>query len=158
MSVGVQYIDSSPPTSRTRRVLRNGPVGKQYGHLRLSVPAVDIYSLRPTSLEDVTFCDYFTQYRVYDGDGTPRGGTLCGQAMNGQRVFRLSEPRMVRFTDFNPAVNPEGFFYNLLLRKVPFRHEPSLLSEDNASQTYYEECQRRALFTDMNDLERFVEA
>ncbi|EFJ52324.1 hypothetical protein VOLCADRAFT_86633 [Volvox carteri f. nagariensis] len=38
MSAGVQYIDSSPPTSCTRHVLQTGPIGKACGHLDLSMP------------------------------------------------------------------------------------------------------------------------
>lgn len=42
--------------------------------------------------------------------------------------------------------------YNLLLEKVPFRRESDLLSKENTSKTYLQECQLRGLVTNEEQL------
>ncbi len=238
MSSGVDFVCSSPPTTRTRTV-HNGT--------KLCAAPVDVYSLRPSSLEHVTFTSYFRDYRLvarkkprsrqqgalpqavpmgvaaaavgavggglaaaaatttaaatatasaaavglaaapvlaaataaaaagaavagaaawaatavqhHEQDGpvmrqAPPGADLVGETMDKHHhVYKLCEPRIVRFSDYNPAADPEGYFYTLLLRHVPFRKEGELLSAANTSQTYFQECRLRGLVANTSDLE-----
>jgi hypothetical protein len=60
----------------------------------------------------------------------------------------------VRFTEFHLINQSEAFFYNILLRHVPFRREEvDILSACKKSKTYLEECQVQGIFTCDEDLE-----
>ncbi len=123
----------------------------------------DQYTLRPDNLEHEPFVKYFLHYElVPDGKGTTadrRGAEYVGTTRDGHHlVYRRTEPRLVRFSDFHPAHDPEGYCYSLLLRFFPFRHEDDLLSDANKSRTYYEECMIRGLLRTEGDLQRHIEA
>ncbi|KAG2482459.1 hypothetical protein HYH03_018605 [Edaphochlamys debaryana] len=157
MSAAVTAVDTSPPAVRTRRVLNTAGNRRGARDNVLSLPAVNVYSLRPDGLEGITLYDYFLNYVV--GGAQPRGAELYpGRSRNGQAVYKFAEPRLVRFTDFNPAGSPEPYFYNLLLSQVPFRHEAELISRNNASGTYFEECQRRGIIHNTSDLDTHLQS
>ena len=59
----------------------------------------------------------------------------------------MPEARLVRFSDLHPAHNPEGYFYNLLLKFVIVRDEAQLISAKNADGSYFTECYVRGLIT-----------
>ena len=44
--------------------------------------------------------------------------------------------KLIRFTDFHPTHNTEGFFFNILLRNVWFRDERDLISDQNTNKNY----------------------
>ena len=84
----------------------------------------------------------------------PPGGELVGPTQDRHfNVYKLREPRIVRFSDYNPASDPEGYFYNLLLQQAPFTKESDLISAENDSRTYFEECRLRKLVQNTSDLE-----
>ncbi|KAG2485199.1 hypothetical protein HYH03_016088 [Edaphochlamys debaryana] len=173
MSSGVLFIDSEPPDSQTRAVLPGA---------RLQTPPVDVYMLRPVQLEDVMFRDFYLRYalvavkprarttrrraqqavqgrqvRKACRQGPPKS-TFIGPTMDGHlSVFRLTEPGIVHFSDPHPAADSEGYFYNLLLVSVPFRHEKELCSEVNLSKTF-EECHLQQLVNNTSDLEVHLES
>ncbi len=60
---------------------------------------------------------------------------------------------VVRYTDFHPANHMEAYFYNVLLKQVPFRCEHELLSPANSDESYFTECQLRSLVTSQEDVE-----
>lgn len=66
--------------------------------------------------------------------------------------------RLVRFTDYNPKSQPEGFFYNLLLDRISFRNECELISETNCRQSYFTECIIRKIITSEDDIEEYTRA
>ena len=41
-------------------------------------------------------------------------------------VYKRNKVKLVRFTSYNPATYPEGFFFSQLLHYVPFRDESHL--------------------------------
>ena len=47
---------------------------------------------------------------------------------------------LVRFAQYSPAHNPEGFLFNELLRAVPFTVEADLLSLTNTTGTFLNKC------------------
>ena len=63
-------------------------------------------------------------------------------------VYR--QPQLVRFTNYHPVHHTESFFFNVLLARVPFRHEEELLSPDNTCKSYFTECQLRG-YTDTEE-------
>ncbi|PNH12316.1 ATP-dependent DNA helicase PIF1 [Tetrabaena socialis] len=152
-SSGVKCIDACPPHTRERLVLPGN---------KLQLSPVDVYCKRPADLDDTTFKEFFLHYEAEPvanaktrkrDNRTFLGLSTCGHL----RIFRLPEPALVRFTDFNPAHDPEGYFYMLLLRRETFRSEEELLGPANASQTYYEECLNRGLVETEADLQDLIE-
>ncbi|KAG2485202.1 hypothetical protein HYH03_016091 [Edaphochlamys debaryana] len=160
----VEFIDSQPPGTRTRLVLRG---------MCLSKPPVEVYAVCPESLEAITFTLFFLNFvtvprasrskqkgaaRPPPRQG-PAGSTYVGDTMDGQlAVYQLAKPRIVRFSDPNPAADPEAYFYNLLLKHVPFRHEEELNGGDNDSCTYFEACCLANLVRNTSDLEAHIES
>ena len=91
-------------------------------------------------LAAITFCNYHCCYVSERKRPSAASSHYIGLDGFGRHVARLKEPRLVRFSDHGPAWNPEGFFFNELLQKVPFTVETSLLSAVNTTGTYFNEC------------------
>ena len=72
-----------------------------------------------------------------------RAKDLVGHDSRQQYVYKRNPNHLVRFSDYHPRTNTEAFFYNLLLSKVPFRNEASLISECNTTEGYMVECMLR---------------
>lgn len=64
--------------------------------------------------------------------------------------------KLVRFTEFHLIHNSEGFFYNVLLQKIPFCDEKKLLSNCNIHQSYVYECQVQSLLPNLESLHNFL--
>lgn len=69
----------------------------------------------------------------------------------------IGTPEIIRFSDYNPKSQPEGFFYNLLLEKVSFRDELKLLSSCNTAKSYQTECMIQNIINFESDIELYVE-
>jgi hypothetical protein len=63
---------------------------------------------------------------------------------------------LVRFTNFHPTHNSEGFFYNVLLQKIPFHYEKNLNSNSNIHQSYVYECQIQNRLPNLESLHNFL--
>ena len=80
-------------------------------------------------------------------------------------VYKRDNTQLIRFSDYHPKNSSEAFFYQLLLRKVPFRDEVQLISESNTCRSYLLECQLRPdpdrpgfhILHDEDDLNEFVQ-
>jgi hypothetical protein len=70
----------------------------------------------------------------------------------------LGSKHLVRFSDYHPAYNTEGYFYNVLLGAVLFKKESDLLLADNSTGSYFLECRLRGILTSEEDLENHVGA
>ncbi|KAL6750080.1 P-loop containing nucleoside triphosphate hydrolase protein [Haematococcus lacustris] len=57
---------------------------------------------------------------------------------------------------YNPGTQTEGFAYNLLLQYIPFHAESELLSPENVTQTYYDECWLRGIIACEDDVQDLV--
>jgi len=145
-SAKVHFVSVSPPYMR-KRVLRCNQV--------IAAP-VDKYASRPAHLEAMTLYEYFSVHLVGMHGGV-NGSLYVGKDGFDNRVW-YSESLVVRFTSFHPVYHADAFFYTVLLRKVPFRIEHSLLSSGNTSKTYFEECCLRGILTSMADLESMLQA
>ncbi len=77
-----------------------------------------------------------------------RGAARAGQGA-GKFWFEARDTYIVRFSSDNPAYKPECFFYNMLLKHVPFRNETDLRG---AQQTYFDACRARGLLADFQQL------
>lgn len=153
-SESVNFIDSKPPNKRTLRVSARN-------NLDAVLHPVDKYIARPgggregqADLSAVTFTQYFRRYRLH----TSEMATLScvGQDSLGNYVHELPEPRIVRFSDYHPAYNIEAFCYNMLLSKVPFRHEDELL-ELGDGESYLMACIMHGLINSQEDLEELID-
>ena len=80
-------------------------------------------------------------------------------------VYKRDPNKLVRFNDNHPMHKPEGFFYQLLHRKVHFRDEAKLISRNNPTGSYLFECQLRSdpdrpglrILHDEEDINRYIE-
>jgi hypothetical protein len=149
MSQSVTYIPSDPVECRKRTV---------HGTNFLAT-ALDLYGLRPLACIHLAYKPFFREYIVLRADrAPPRSSTLVGQTVDGScRVYAPAKPRIVRFSDPNPATKPEAYFYDLLLEHVPFRDESELLSASNKSRTYFEECKLRGIVSCLEDLHHHID-
>ncbi len=48
--------------------------------------------------------------------------------------------KIIRFTNFHPVYNNEGFFPNILLQIITFHNEKDLLFENNLELSYVQKC------------------
>lgn len=144
----VTYVNSAPPALRCRTVSRGGTV---FPH------AVDKYAARPADAETHTFYSYFSGH-VIGQQSRVRNAEIIGQDVFGNNIFAYRDTeRVVRFTDYHPVSQTEAFFFNLLLQKVPFRSETDLLTPDNHSATYFEQCIRYGLVTTIEDIDALLQ-
>jgi hypothetical protein len=139
----VVSIPTFPPHQRCLRI----------GRARTVVIAkVDQYCGRPARFEELTMVEYFRQYTV-SKEPVKSLGDVLGKDSFGNSVQKRPPDQPVRFSHPHPSSNPEGFFYNMLLKKVAFRNEDELLSPENALGLYYTECCLRKIIKDEEDLE-----
>ncbi len=141
----VFYVCSTMPTQRSFLLRSNRPC----------THPIDKYVQRPEALGDVTFMCYFKEYTIEAK--RCNAGDYVGEDMAGKHVYRLRDRRLVRFTDYSPSSNSEGFFYQLLLSHVPFAIEADLITEgNNAEAPYMYECIIRGVFNTADELEHHV--
>jgi hypothetical protein len=139
----VVHIPTLPPTQRTRRI---GPAQT------VVIAKVDQYCGRPAAFEQLTLVQYFKNFIVCRHPMSTCGEVYAQDSFgNSVQLRPVDQP--VRFSTLHPSTNPEGFFYNLLLKKVAFRSEAELLSSGNGPQLYYTECCLRGFIKDEEDLE-----
>lgn len=145
----VVHVDSKPPAMRAIRCSRRSTTANPVVH------PVQVYSGRPFSLQHVTFTTY---YKLHTVRKKRMVSLECvGTDLWGNFVHTLPEPALVRFSDYHPAKNIEGFMYNLLLDKVPFRNEMELLSQGDGI-SYFIECVARGFITNLQDIADHVHA
>ena len=115
--------------------------------------SVDKYQGRMPAHSDLTFTAYFRQFDVLTKRAPSLSAHLVGQDIHRRFVYRRPSDVIVGFSDFNPmSGDGEAFFYNVLLKTVPFHDESSLISPGNVSKTYTEECRIRGHFRDEQDV------
>lgn len=98
-----------------------------------TVHAVELYTARPYECEDLTFHDYFRTHRVESVSRELKDRSRFepvgedGHDLLGNPVYRLLKgPRVVTFTEYNPANNLQAWAYQHLLSNCTFRHESDL--------------------------------
>ena len=78
---------------------------------------------------------------------------FCGRDGLGNKIYRRPPDQPVRFSTYNPGVNPDAFFYNVLLEYVPFTSECDLFGPDNQkARDSFKECVRFGIITNEDDL------
>jgi hypothetical protein len=103
-------------------------------------------------MEDLTLYQYFQKYIVSKRRMPSLGDELAQDSLENY-IYERPQEQPVRFSNPHPSSNPEGFFYNMLLKTVPFRLEADLLSPSNGPKLYYTECCLRKILEDEEDLE-----
>lgn len=142
----VDYVDSLPPAQRTFLIINK--------RLEQITHPVEQYIGRPFSQEcdELTFTQYHQQHIITKKKLSSRD--LVGvDTCDNNNVYRVTGPRVVRFTNCHPVKNPEGFCYNLLLSHIPFRLESELQGQDG---TYFSRCVELNLISSMDDLEEHL--
>ena len=144
----VDYLASAPPALRRNRVLKCNQV----------VPApVDHYMARPNALEHLTFTQYFKAHKVNRMRSMPNA-LSAGVDLFGFHVWEMAQPFIIRFTDYHPVYQTEGFFYNVLLQNTTFRSEHTLISPSNHSKSYFEQCHLTGLVKTIDDVDALLQA
>jgi hypothetical protein len=106
----VDSINSYPPDLRSVYVTKNNTS-------KVLLAPVNWYECRPAPFRDLTFTQLFTQYTLNTTPIKSLGPVLAVDQWN-NRYQKRNPDQPVRFSNFNPGVNPEGFFYNMLLDKA----------------------------------------
>ena len=123
----VRSINTAPPK---RRMMTFKHKAASTSSSVINLAPVDRYTARPEALESVTFSEYFKWYDLEKQEmKRPGNKTLRGQDNHGCFVYERPTKRLVRYTEYHPVHNMEGYFYNYLLSTVPFRCESQLISE-----------------------------
>lgn len=158
-SCTVRAVSSQPPYLRTANVSRGRSI---------SMSPVDEYCMRHTSLEALTFTEYHKEYTMSRKDLPHSTYELVAHETSfcEFKQYKFRKPPLTRFTQFHPRRSHEAFFYNVLLERVAFRDEglarpdaepgAHLLSADNRSRTYFEECVIRGIIVDEESLEQLA--
>ena len=114
----VKYIDSKPPTPRTKMVTKSKVLGFY---------PIDIYYNGPHEYEDMTFTNYFKRF---DMERICRHN-VPSFGKDKLRFYIYETPKIMRFINFHPTHNSDAFFFNVLIHTIPFRFENDLLSPTN---------------------------
>jgi hypothetical protein len=113
---------------------------------------VDRYCQRPEELHLITFTNFFTWYDLNATEEGNMGSIL------GKYIHKRQSPKLIRFTDYHPIKDTEGYWYNHLLKSVPFTAEADLLTpESNPDGSYFHECLLRNLITSEEHLETLMQ-
>lgn len=90
---------------------------------------VQIYENRPDCLEHVTFCRYFIDYHARSKTLEHAGmREYIGTDKSATPLHVYTAKRLIAFSNYPPSNHLHGFFFNVLLQRVPFRQECELLS------------------------------
>jgi hypothetical protein len=108
-STSVDSINSYPPDARSVYVSNRTK--------EVLLAPVNLYECRPPPFRSLTFTQLFNKYTL-NKKAVKNLGPVIATDQWGYK-YQLRDPdQPVRFSNFNPGVNPEGFFYNMLLDKV----------------------------------------
>jgi hypothetical protein len=147
----VVTVNSAPPECRSKIVLPSGPKSSVVVH------PIDKYCARPASFETTTFYKYFEEFVLTKQE--KKSQKPLGMDGFGNLIYtRGTSESLVRFSDFQPAHQIEGYFLNVLLQTVSFRFEADLLSPENATKSYFVECQLRGFIKDKADIEHHLQS
>jgi hypothetical protein len=96
----------------------------------------DTYLERPKEPEfdNITYLDFYRNYRIEK-----------------ETFIKRNSPIVVRYNKLTPN-DGEQFFYQLLILNISFRSINSLISNENISKTYHEECILREIYYGSCDL------
>ena len=149
----VLFLDTNMQNERSR------PLKRKKELERLEPESTDVfvpgarehYSNRPQDekFENMTYPQYTCQFNLRKEKLKTKEVPvdLDGNYVCPKQSFPIPRYRFLDPTD------GELFYYQLLLLKVPFRNECDLISPDNESKTYKEECYIRELFNEQDELD-----
>jgi hypothetical protein len=111
---------------------------------------LEYYMARPDAAEfaSITYPDFVTNYETVSKQ--PKGS--CWSNRCGGYVTKRGTAVIPRWHFLSPDKG-EAYFYQLLLLKVPFRSLSELLSTENITKTYQEECYLRGVASEEADAE-----
>jgi hypothetical protein len=108
---------------------------------------VEVYCARPSSLEHLTYPQYFREYQILQKNQKSKAVVMKDR--KDRRVVKRKAARMCRWHTKFPSTDGEAFHYQQLLLYVPFRYEQELVSADNSRAggdgQYEEECYLRGV-------------
>ena len=149
----VKFIDTNLPNDRTRPLKTLSEIEHQApesNDIFVDGPR-EMYEKRPElpEFESMLYPTYICRYNLVRKK--PRRKEPPTDA-DGRYVVKRLKPLIpgYRFLTVN---DQDTFYYQQLLLKVPFRSENDLISVDNDSKTFKEECYLRELFIDKDELD-----
>lgn len=134
----VQFYNTAPPGER----VAFEKVVTRKGKDAFNLDFVSMYCSRPTDLDDLTFVAFYENYTWTPLTKQKKGSLSHGNEVpfitSNKQLTRRKKPIVVRLPRYHPSGdNPEGYFYNILMQRVPFRNENTLLGSGG---TYYSRC------------------
>eukprot|EP00959_Pyramimonas_sp_CCMP1952_P438743 9185541-Pyramimonas_sp.AAC.1 len=105
----------------------------------------------------LTFVQFFKKYVLKKPSESLRTPTV-GTTTFGYHIYAAPENHVVRFTDFHPSKQVEGYSYNVLLDHIPFKSEHELISRTNSSGTYVQELFERGILASEDQLHNLADA
>jgi hypothetical protein len=117
----------------------------------------EYYMCRPKveSFITMTLPNYFTSYSVLSTDNAKIPKFAAENVridQNENKVIKRQKVLIPRYHFLTP-LDGEKFYYQQLLLKVPYLSEAELLSGENGSHTYKEECYIRGLFESHDEID-----
>jgi hypothetical protein len=152
--VKVFYVDTKPPAYREVYNVAGSSFTRQ------SISDVSKYLGRPKCLRlegcNVSFKQYFMNYevRTIGSKSAPRNSIFVDIDEFGQKVYKLQNPKCVRFTNYHPIHNTQAFFYNLLIMHEPFESEEDIAPTNGC---YFMACCKRNIVLTPSCLERVIQ-
>lgn len=98
---------------------------------------IDIYCNIPYGCEDMTLTHFFERFDMEKK--CQRNVSSFVKYMLGFHIYETY--KITRFIDFHPTNNLEIFFFNMLLRTIPFKNANGILFDIPKNKSYIRECQ-----------------
>lgn len=113
------------------------------------------YWVRPSgeAFEALKYPEYFERFRVLTAAEAQRRKSSDGCAVDGcgRLVVLRRRAAITRHRFLTPHQHGDAYYFQICMLKVPHRSSAELLSKDNMSGTYKEECLRLKLFGDRTE-------
>ena len=148
--MGVIYVDTNMPDNRIRvlkpqqEILEKNDESEEI----YEKTAREHYMNRPKTneYESMTFPKYVSEYNYTTPQNVPQYALHSQQkTLDDMVVYKRTKPLIPR-THFLTALDGEEFYYQQLLWQIPFQDDRAILTTDNVTRTFKEECYLRGLF------------
>ncbi len=156
-NMSVIYIDTNLPNDRVRVMKPSSDVHNQEDDAEelFEPSAREHYMFRPVipPFDDMSLPVYLTEYSHAAPNKIPKyAENNCLPTQDNMFVYKKNKALIPR-THFLTALDGERFYYQQLLWNIPFRDDTKLISPENVSKTYKEQCFIQGIFDEHDDLD-----
>ncbi len=156
-NMSVTYIDTNLPNDRVRVMKPSSEVQNQDDTTEelFEPSAREHYMNRPgiDPFDDMQLPVYLTEYAHVPPNKIPKYAEKdCIPTQDNMFVYKRNKSLIPR-THFLTALDGERFYYQQLLWNVAFRDDKNMISPENTTKTYKEECFIKGIFDHQDDLD-----